>query len=331
MAPSTSAILGLGIHLPERVLSNHDLEKMVETSDEWITTRTGIRERRVAAEGETTSDLALHASRKALDAAGIAASDLTHVLCATLSPDSQMPSTACVLANKLGLAGPMAMDVSAACAGFLYGLETARAIVALRPDAKVLLACSEVTTSRINWTDRSTCVLFGDGAGAAVVGNADPDTPGLKVEDIELYSDATAASALTILGGGSAMPYTLGQEVGEEFFIQMQGQEVFKGAVRSMTSACKTMLGRHGLGVNDVDLFISHQANLRIIDAVGKKLAMPAEKVFVNVDKYGNTSAASVPIALSEAMAQGRFKPGDLALIATFGGGFTWGSALIRA
>lgn len=323
-------IRGLGAHLPEKILTNQDLEKMVETSDEWIVTRTGIKRRRIAPEGTRSSDLAAQAAQKALAAAGLQAGELTHVLCATLTPDSFTPSTACVLALKLGIPGVPAMDVSAACSGFLYGLETARALVALHPQAKVLLACCEVLSTRVNWADRGTCVLFGDGAGAAVLCAPQEGLAGPQVLDILLASDASDAEALTIYGGGSAHPYKLGDTVGPEYFIQMQGREVYKWAVRSMADICTQLLARHGLTTADVDLFISHQANLRIIEAVGKKLNLPEERVFVNITEYGNTSAASVPIAMVEALESGAAKPGQLGLLAAFGGGFTWGAALVR-
>ncbi len=330
ITPSSAHILGLGFHVPEKVLTNRDLERMVETSDEWITTRTGIRERHIAEAGTSASDLALAAARKALDAAGILPGELTHIVCPTLTPDSYTPALACILEHKLGLSGAMAMDINAACSGFLYGLETARAILALHPDAVVLVAAAEILTSRTNWADRSTCVLFGDGAGAAVLASKPRGSKSSTVMDVILRSDGALGDFLTIRGGGSARPYALGEIVREDFFIQMQGRDVFKHAVRSMESVSREILERNGFGVEQVDVFISHQANLRIIEHVGKKLGFPEDKVFVNLDRYGNTSAASVPIALAEALQTGFVKAGDLVLLATFGGGFTWGSALLR-
>ncbi len=327
--PSSAHILGLGFHVPEKVLTNQDLEKLVDTNDEWITSRTGIRERRVVEPGARASDLALAASLKALAAAGVQPAELTHVICPTITPDSYTPSAACVLEHKLGLSGVMAMDLNAACSGFLYGLETARAILALHPEAVVLVAATEVLSSRVNWSDRSTCVLFGDGAGAAIV-SGKPRPGSGRIEDIVLRSDGAMGDFLTILGGGSARPYKLGEAVGEDFFVQMQGRDVFKHAVRAMESVSREILDRNGLSVEQVDACVPHQANERIIEHVGKKLGIPGEKIFVNVGRYGNTSAASVPIALTEAIEGGFVKQGDLVLLAAFGGGFTWGAALLR-
>lgn len=330
MTTSRSAyILGLGFYVPEKVLTNQDLERLVDTNDEWITSRTGIRERRVVEPGVRASDLALEAARKALASAGVQPSEVTHVICPTITPDSYTPSTACVLEHKLGLNRVMAMDLNAACSGFLYGLETARAILALHPEAVVLVAATEVLSSRVNWSDRGTCVLFGDGAGAAVIaGQARPGAG--RIEDVILRSDGALGEFLTIRGGGSSRPYKLGEAVEEDFFVQMQGRDVFKHAVRAMESVAREILERNGLSVGQVDACVPHQANERIIEHVGKKLGIPGEKIFINVGRYGNTSAASVPIAMSEALQAGFINPGDLVLMATFGGGFTWGAALVR-
>lgn len=324
-------ILGLGHAVPETVLTNADMERMVDTNDEWIVSRTGIKERRVAGPGETCVTLSLLASRRALDDAGMQAHELTHVLVATFSADYIIPSAACMLAHELGIAGRMAMDVSAACSGFLYAMETARAIVSLHPQAKVLVAACDVVTSRVNYADRGTCVLFGDGAGAAIV-SAQPGPGGAKAQvlDVLLSSDGGMGDLLTIRGGGSGCSYKLGDTVRDDFFVQMQGREVYKHAVRSMSAICETALVKNGFSKDEVDVFIPHQANMRIIEAVGKKLDMPEHKVFTNVQHYGNTSAASVPIALSEAREQRVIKDGNLVLLGTFGGGFTWGSALVR-
>ena len=319
-------IAGLAMHVPQRVLTNAELETMVETSDEWIVSRTGIRERHIAAPGEAASDLAAAAADKALRQAGIPAQDVTHVVCATMTPDSLTPATACNLAAKLDLPTVPAFDVSAACSGFLYGLETARALLALHPQATVLLAASEVMSSRLDWTDRNTCVLFGDGAAAAVLRG---QGPGWTVDDLLLASDGRHGKHLTILGGGSAMPYSKGQTVDELFFLQMNGREVFKHAVRNMTSACKDVLARNGLTTADVDLVVGHQANKRILSAVGEKLELPEDKVFINLDKYGNTSAASIGLALSEVREQGLVPAGGRVLLAAMGGGFTWGAGLL--
>ncbi|MEW5773730.1 MAG: beta-ketoacyl-ACP synthase III [Thermodesulfobacteriota bacterium] len=322
-------IIGQGFYVPEKALTNAELEGMVDTTDQWIVDRTGIRERRVAAPGQATSDLAREAARKALDSAGVSPRDLTHIVVATLTPDAYCPSTATKLQHQLGCREIMAMDVNAACSGFLYGLQTGRALAALQPGSTVLLVAAEVLSTRTNWTDRSTCVLFGDGAGAAVL-SSDPAARGAAIEDMDLRADGQYWDLLTIRGGGSGRPYALGDVVDGDFFIQMAGREVFKLATRAMEGASRDMLAKHGLGVADVDVFISHQANLRIISYVGKKLGFTDEQVFVNVDRYGNTSAASVGIALAEARETGVIRDGHRVLLTTFGGGLTWGSALLR-
>ncbi|WP_035039977.1 beta-ketoacyl-ACP synthase III [Desulfovibrio sp. X2] len=328
-------IRGTGFHVPDRILTNADLEKIVETSDEWITSRTGIKERHIAAKGEAASDLAAAAAKKALADAGMEAEELTHILVATVTPDCYTPACSCLVQAKLGLTHRIAMDLNAACSGFLYGLEQARAIVALKPEAKILLVGAEILTSRTNWEDRTTCVLFGDGAGAVIIsGEPAPGTgsgrPAGRILDSLLCSDGSGADLLVISGGASSEPYATGQVVGPSHYIRMKGQDVFKLAVRSMESVCKDILARNGLSVDDVDLLIPHQANSRIIEAVGRKLGVAAERVFINVDRYGNTSAASVPIALAEARQQGRITEGSLVLLTAFGGGFTWGASLVR-
>ncbi len=330
---TTSCLIrGLGHCLPETRLTNADLERMVDTNDEWITSRTGIKERRIAAKGETCVSLSHQAALNALKDAGMKPEELTHILVATFSADAIIPSAACMLEDRLGLTGRAAMDISAACSGFLYALETARAIVALHPEAKVLVTATDIVSSRIDYTDRGICVLFGDGAGAAIVTGDTPDAPRgcPRVLDVLLASDGSLGGLLTIKGGGSGTPYKPGGTVGRDFCVEMNGREVFKYAVRAMASICKEVLAKNGLTKEAVDVFIPHQANLRIIDAVGSRMEMPAEKVFTNVQKYGNTSAASVIIALSEARAEAFIKDGDLVLLGTFGGGFTWGSALVR-
>jgi len=328
---NTSCIIrGMGHCVPDTKLTNADFERMVETNDEWIVSRTGIRERHVALNGETCVDLCHGASLKALKSAGMEAAELTHVLVATFSADAVIPSAACMLSHRLGLAGRMSLDISAACSGFLYALETARALVALHPEAKILVAACDIVSSRVDYTDRSTCILFGDGAGAIVVTADSPELKGGRVQDVLVASDGAMGDLLTIKGGGSGTPYKLGDAVRRDFFVEMNGREVYKHAVRAMSGVCEELMTRHGYTCADVDVFIPHQANLRIVEAVGKRLGMPTEKVFTNLQKYGNTSAASVPLALSEAHAEGVIKPGNLVLLGTFGGGFTWGSALVR-
>jgi len=323
-------IRGLGHCVPEGVLTNADFERMVETNDEWIVSRTGIRERRIALKGETCVDLCLGAAQSALSQAGMKAEELTHILVATFSADSVIPSAACMLSHRLGVNGRMAMDISAACSGFLYGVETARALLTLHPQAKILVAACDVLSSRVDYTDRATCVLFGDGAGAVVLTADAPNGPCPQVLDVLVASDGAMGDLLTIKGGGSGTPYKLNDVVRKDFFVEMAGREVYKHAVRAMSSICDAILAKHGIAKQEVDVFIPHQANLRIVDAVGKRLELPEDKVFTNLQKYGNTSAASVPLALSEAVAESFIKPGNLVLLGTFGGGFTWGSALVR-
>jgi len=321
-------IRGFGFYVPENIMTNADLEKIVDTSDEWITTRTGIKQRHIST-GEITSDLGAEAARKALADAGIAAEKVTHLICATCSPDSYCPNTASQIAHKLGFAGCMAFDLNAACSGFIYSLQLGRALVTVDPAAVVLVVASEVLSVRTNWQDRTTSVIFGDGASAGLV-TSDKGPHGAEIVDAILESDGQYGDLLTILGGGSARPYKLGETVQEDFFIQMNGREVYKVAVRSMTDVCQRMMKKHSLTVDDLDVFVAHQANLRIIEAVGKKLELPTEKVFTNVQSYGNTSAASVGIALAEGHLDGTFQAGHRVLLATFGAGFTWGALLLQ-
>ena len=323
-----SHIRGLGFHVPERFYTNKDLEEFVDTNDEWITTRTGIKQRHVV-EDETCLDLAHQASIKALSGAGMEAEELTHVIVATFTGDMPVPTTSCLLMERLGIKNRAAMDISAACSGFVYAVEVARALINLDPRAKILICGAEVITSRVNWEDRSTCVLFGDGAGAAVLTAGSDDEPG-RVLDTLISADGGPGMNLTIKGAGSAYPYKLGDSVGEENFVQMQGREIYKHAVRSMTAISNEILKRNGFSTDDIDVLLPHQANMRIIEAVGKKLGVSREKVFANVDRFGNTSAASIPIGLADARESGFIKDGDLVLLATFGGGLTWGSSLIQ-
>jgi 3-oxoacyl-[acyl-carrier-protein] synthase-3 len=305
------------------------MEKIVETSDEWIRTRTGIASRYFAQANEPCSVLAYHAACKALDNAGLTAQDITHIFVGTFSGDYNLPTTSCLLQDMLGLKGIPAFDLAAACSGFLYCLETARAFTCLYPDARILVVGSEVTTSRINFEDRTTCVLFGDGAGAAVVtGQANPGR--IKVVDAMLKADGSVGGLLTIHGGGSACKPVLGQTIGPDYFVEMNGRDVFKHAVRCMADISKSLLERNGLTTDDIDLIIPHQANIRIIEAIAKKLDVSMDKVYANVDRIGNTSAASIPIALTEAVATGRIRPGMKVLLSSFGGGFTWASTLLQ-
>lgn len=328
MSPQCN-IAGLGLHLPRTVVTNTDLERMVDTSDEWIRTRSGIVTRYFAQDDEPCSVLAHHAALAALADAGMNAEELTHIFVGTFSGDYNLPSTACLLQDRLGLKGIPAFDLAAACSGFLYGLETARAYAQLYPDSKILVVGSEAATARVNFQDRSTCVLFGDGAGAAIVTGAKHQTS-IRVVDCLLKADGSLGGLLTVHGGGSACKPVLGQTIGEEYFVQMNGRDVFKHAVRFMSDISSALLERNGLTTSDIDLFIPHQANIRIIEAIAKKLEVSMDLFYVNVDRIGNTSAASIPIALTEARAMGRIQPGMKVLLTAFGGGFTWGSALLQ-
>ncbi len=323
-------IKGLGFSVPNNLLTNADLEKLVDTNDEWITSRTGIKQRYIVGENEPLSDFAVVAARQALDEAGMKPEELTHILLATFSADAYIPCSAAIVQHKLGIKGRMAMDLSAACSGFLYGLETARSIIALHPQAKVLVCAGDITTSRVNWKDRATCILFGDGCGAAVVTADDGGKRVASIKDVILASDGGLGDLLTIRGGGSGTVYRAGDTIREDFFVQMEGREIFKHAVRKMCEISRSLLEKHGLALDDVDVILPHQANLRIIDAINKKLDFPREKTFVNVDRYGNTSAASVPIALTEAWRTNFVNKGERMLICTFGGGFTWGAGILE-
>ena len=333
MTDNPCRINGIGGYAPSRVIDNAYLATLVDTNDEWIVSRTGIKERRMAAPGEFCSDLALAAAQEALANSGIDRERISHVVLATCTGDCVFPSTATIVARKLGLKDVPAFDISAACAGFLYGLEIARGFVANSADSCVLLLAAEVLTSRCNWQDRSTCVLFGDGGGACLVTGAGfPHGRGLNAELTDVISKADGAHTdlLYIRGGGSSLPYKAGDVIGDEYFIHMDGREVYKHAVRNMTAISREVLERNGLASGDIDLVIPHQANQRIIEAVAGRLEMPEERVFMNVHAYGNTSAASIPLALYEAQSEGRLQPGMNVLITTFGAGLVWSAALLK-
>lgn len=327
-------ICGLGSCIPPRVITNQDLEKLVDTSDEWITTRTGIKERHILEDGTDASDCGVEAARAALDMAGISPEEVTHIFVATCTPDYLCPSTACVIAGKLGLSTAsgrmgdvMCLDFNAACTGFVYGLELARNAVASHPDAVVLLVAAEALSRRTNFKDRTTCVLFGDAAGAVVLRSSDKGAL-WRLRDVVCSSDGSLHELIKI-GGGSACRISEGDTVGPEWFISMQGMAVFKHAVRSMAEESLRILERNGLSLNDLDLFIPHQANMRIISAVGERLGLDESRVFANVQHYGNTSAATLPVAMEDARQTGVLRPGMKVLLTSFGGGMTWGSALL--
>lgn len=326
------ALLGLGGYLPERLLGNDELSRMVDTSDEWITTRTGIKQRHILGKGETNTDMGFAAAKRALADAGLTAEDITHVLYATCTGDYITPSASCLLCHKLGIAGRYAVDINAACSGCLFALVAARGLIAAQPEAKVLLIAAEALSSRTNWTDRSTCVLFGDGASALVFGS--DKNPGKRLAtlvDIETAADG-ALGPLLHFGGPRANgeQYRPGDPVGEDYFISMNGRDIYKHAVRNMAAISKQVLARNNLAIGDVDLLVPHQANLRIIEAVGSRLGIAADKVYINVATTGNTSAASIPLAIGEALKNGRLKPGMRVLACTFGGGLTWSAALFK-
>lgn len=320
-------ILGIGHFVPNKILTNEDLEKIVDTSDEWITTRTGIKQRHLV-EKETCSDLAFKASLNALKDANLTPEDLTHILIATFTPDAYVPNASTVLQAKLGLKNIPCFDVNAACTGFLYALELARGICAIHEKAKVLVVASEILSSRMNFQDRTTCVLFGDAAGAIIVSRE--SSSNIKIKDVRLKADGTLGNLLTVIGGGSMHPPQLGKIIDEKYFVQMKGREVFKHAVRSMASICEEILESNNLSSKDINLFIPHQANIRIIEALAKKLDLSLDKVYINVQNYGNTSAASIPLALSEAYEKNKIRKGDKVLLVAFGGGFTWGASILE-
>jgi 3-oxoacyl-[acyl-carrier-protein] synthase-3 len=313
--------------VPAKVLNNHDLERMVETSDEWIRTRTGIRERHIAENGVPSSDLAAEASRQAIAEARISPLDIELIIVATVTPDRMFPSAACSLQEKLGALNSAAFDLSAACSGFIYGLALVRGLIGISTADVVLVVGVETLSKLVDWTDRNTCVLFGDGAGAAVVMPGEPDRGVLATS---IGSDGRLGCLLELPAGGSLNPAREETVRNRMHFIKMKGNEVFKNAVRAMGGVAEDALGKAGVKAEDLDLLIPHQANLRIIEATAKRLGVPMGKVFVNVEKYGNTSAASIPMALDEARKEGRVQEGSLIELVAFGAGFTWGAAVIR-
>ncbi|MDP7050969.1 MAG: beta-ketoacyl-ACP synthase III [Verrucomicrobiota bacterium] len=321
------AITGVGSYVPERVLTNADLEKIVDTTDDWITSRTGIRERRTAAEDEFTSTMGIAAARIALKRAGVDAADLDLIIVATITPDMPFPATACIVQKELGAARAAAFDLEAACTGFLYALEIGRQFIDNGTYQNVLIIGAEKLSSIIDWKDRNTCVLFGDGAGAAVLQRR-ADSRGVLAT--RLGSDGGKADILAMPGGGCRQPATIDSVNERIHFLKMEGKEVFKNAVNAMTSAAKEVLERSGVDIEDIKCIIPHQANQRIISAVGERLDTRDDQVFVNLHKYGNTSAASVAVALDEAVSTGHVKRGDLILIIAFGAGLTWGATVLE-
>jgi 3-oxoacyl-[acyl-carrier-protein] synthase-3 len=328
-----SSIIGTGSYMPAKVLTNEDLSKLVDTSDEWITSRTGIKERRIAAPEEATSDMASEAARRAMADAGVKPEDIQLIIVATVTPDMAFPSTACFVQKKIGASNAVCFDVSAACSGFLYALQVARHFINTGNRTTALVIGAEKLSSLVNWQDRNTCVLFGDGAGAVVIRKAcedeEPDAQG-RVLSTVMGSDGNLVDLLKVPGGGSACPLTPENITSRPNTIHMEGRETFKHAVTRMLEASQQALEMAGLTAADVSLVIPHQANARIISAIAERLALPSEKVFMNLDKYGNTSAATIPVALDEARRAGLIKKGDVILLVAFGGGFTWASSVVR-
>ena len=322
-----AGILGTGHSYPEGVLTNADLEKMVDTSDEWITTRTGIKQRRKAGPGEYTSQFAVKASQEAIERAGIDPMEIDLILCATVTPDQILPSTACLIQAELGANKAAAMDIVAACSGFLYGLTIASPMIRSGQIKYALIIGAELLTRYVDYTDRSTCVIFGDGAGAAILGPVDSEHGILAAR---IMSDGRFEEQLFAPGGGTKGGFTAETIARGDHFFKMKGNEVFKVAVRSMTDISTKVLCEAGLKTDDVNLFIPHQANQRITDAVANQLNVDESKVFSNIAQHGNTSSASIPIALDECVEAGRIQKDDIVLMSSFGGGFTWGSVVIR-
>ncbi|MDA8155211.1 MAG: ketoacyl-ACP synthase III [Actinomycetota bacterium] len=320
-------IVATGAYVPEKILSNRDLEKMVETTDEWITDRTGIKERHIASSKEACSDLAYNASKEALKTAGLKGKDLDLLIVATVTADMPLPATACILQDRLGAHNAAAFDLNAACSGFLFALATAEAYITTGMYKRVLVAGAEVLSRATDWEDRSTCVLFGDGAGAAILEPAEGEE---GIISIKLYSDGSKGDLLEVPGGGSRVPCSAESVKEGLHFIKMKGNETFKFAVKTLEGLVTGMLEENGLRSSDLALLIPHQANLRIIKATAERIGLPLEKVLVNIHKYGNTSAASIPIAMDEAVRGGKIKNGDYVLLEAFGGGLTWASALLK-
>ena len=324
----TVSIIGTGSYVPEKVVTNDDLSRMVDTTDEWITTRTGIKERRIAAKDECTSDMAAQAALRAIEQAGIKAEEIDLILVATATPDMMFPATACFVQRKIGASNAACLDVGAACAGFLFAMEIAQQFITSHTYDTVLVIGAEKLTSITNWTDRNTCVLFGDGAGAAILRHRGGGTHG--VISTYIGSDGQFTDILYMPGGGCRTPITRDNVDQHLHTIHMSGRDVYKQAVIAMLEASKKVLEQAGLTIEDIACVIPHQANMRIIEGIADRLKIPIEKFYVNLDRYGNTSAAAVAIALDEANRSGRIKPGDYVLMVVFGGGLTWASTVIE-
>lgn len=324
-------ITGTGSCFPRKVLTNFDLSKMVDTSNEWILERTGIRERHIIDKsyGESTSQLAYEASLKALKSANKTAADIDFILLATASGDYPLPTTSCLLQEKLGAKRTPALDIAAACSGFVYGLSLANALIKTQQYRTILLVGADVLSGITDWTDRNTCILFGDGAGALIL-EPSFEANSSQIYSCHLYADGTLKDTFHLPAGGTAIPASEETVQKRMHFMKMQGREIYKVAVRMLADAAIEALEKNGFALKDLDWFIPHQANLRIIEAVAKRIGFPMDRVIINIDRYGNTSSASIPTAFDEAILQGRVKRGDLILFDVFGAGLTWGSALLR-
>jgi 3-oxoacyl-[acyl-carrier-protein] synthase-3 len=323
----TCSITGVGSYVPAKILTNADLEKLVDTSDEWITTRTGIKSRRQAARDEFTSDLAAHAAQRAMKKAGVTADQIDLIIVATITPDMPFPATACIVQQKISAGRAAAFDVEAACSGFIYALEIGQQFIMSRTYDTVLVIGAEKLSTIVDWQDRNTCVLFGDGAGAAIL-QSRPNSHGLLTA--VMGADGAKGNLIHMPGGGSRCPASAASVGARLHFLRMEGKETFKNAVQAMLTAAREALRRCELDITKIKCVIPHQANQRIIDAVGKRLGATPEQLFINLDRYGNTSAASVAIALDEAVSSGRIQRGDLILLVVFGAGLTWGAAVIE-
>ena len=326
--PIRAKISALGTYVPPRLLTNADLEQMVDTSDEWIMTRVGIRERHIAEKGVPASDLAVEASRRALAQRGLEPSDIEAIIVGTVTPDMFFPSTACVVQNKLGAKGAWGFDLSAACSAFIYAMQVGAQFIATGSHKRVLAIGSDVMSSIIDYTDRATCVIFGDGAGAALLEPAENDSEGFI--DFIHEVDGSGGHFLYMPGGGSLHPTSKETLEKKMHYVHQDGQQVFKFAIRKQTELCQKLLERHGLKGPDIDVFIPHQANLRIINATAERLGLRPESVVVNIDRYGNTTAGTIPLAMNTAIEEGKLKKGSLVLLASVGAGFTIGAALLR-
>ncbi|MBQ9726933.1 MAG: ketoacyl-ACP synthase III [Kiritimatiellae bacterium] len=324
-----AVVTGTGGYLPARVLTNDDLSRMVDTSDEWIYPRTGIRSRRIAAAGENVSDMAAAASREAMERAGVGPEEIDLLVLATITPDTPLPAASCLVQHKLGLVNATCFDIAAACSGFIYALDVARQYVLSGAARKVLVAGSEKMSAITDWTDRTTCILFGDGAGAVVVERSEGGTQN-GILSTATGTDGSLAPLLCIEAGGSALPASAETLAARKGFVRMDGHTIFKYAVRNMAGIAAKAVADAGLEPSDIDWFVPHQANMRIIQAVAKTMDMPADRVVVNIENTGNTTAASIPLALHDAVADGRIKPGDNVLFGSFGAGLTWGAAVVR-